>query len=996
MLLAAPVDPNLAQQVAMNFINAPETDANGVAHKAPRKPKRMARAPKQLTNDQQFYVFNSEDGEGFVIVSADDVARPILGYSKTGTFDMENIPANKRGWLSMYNDEIKYAKSNNLQASEETQQAWAEVLENRYAEAEVVVAPLLSTTWDQSPYYNALCPMVTQWELVDDGLFTDTYRYYTGRAVTGCAATALAQVLNYWEWPKRGKGIETYPSTYAGTLTANFGATEYDWAHMPDSLNAQSTQQEVEAVATLMYHCGVDMHMNYGLAEFGGSSATPAMTREAAVKHFRYAESTSIIESTQYSSTQWMMQIRNQLLNGIPMVYYGYSAPESVKKRSGHAFVCDGYSSDGAFHFNWGWGGAEQEEYYFLTALTPGGNGTGAGGHNYTYCQGAIVGMVPDSGAIAAPNLQMNSNLSLSNNSITYKGSVVLTAKIKNVGNAPFNGDILAVVVDTAGNYITEFALKENYTIGISNTANISYTLSNNALIVPGQYFIILGSNCPETGLVELGSNSYLPLNALKVTYSAPIEKKSAFGIYSDCNNELTTGHQIWFRVTFANTSSSTFLGRIALALYDPETLQLAQLVSEISFALTGIGANEERTVNFIDTIRLEPKSYLAALVYSNDGETYNFVGSTYSQNPCMVRVIKDPAEVDDETGEETDDFELKPGKYVIVASRAKEGNRNWYYMTSDLGTATTKRFQAVDTGTEDVDSINITNLDDKYVWTLEADGSNWKLKHGTQYVTWTSGNSANLGTTAKTLTFDVTDNQVLAHFNDGTSERYLSLNTTANLDYFAFYSGTNQVEQLFFLPYDEGTTPIVPPVESNRYIVLAQRNATSNWLYMTSDLGTASNKRYQAVDAGTSVLADVVNQNLEDKYYWEIDGNKLKTAAGYSTWTSGNSANLDAMGKDLTIQQQTDGTYTFSFVEGDNTRYLALNKTIGNDYFAYYNGTNQIYKLTLVKEGSSGTATSMEGVSHKEQNATKILRNGQIFILRGDKTYTLTGQEVK
>ena len=349
-----------------------------------------------------------------------------------------------------------------------------------------------------------------------------------------------------------------------------------------------------------------------------------------------------------------------------------------------------------------------------------------------------------------------------------------------------------------------------------------------------------------------------------------------------------------------------------------------------------------------------------------------------------------------EEIPEQPDDFELKPGKYVIVASRAKEGNRNWYYMTSDLGTATTKRFQAVDTGTEDVDSINITNLDDKYVWTLEADGSNWKLKHGTQYVTWTSGNSANLGTTAKTLTFDVTDNQVLAHFNDGTSERYLSLNTTANLDYFAFYSGTNQVEQLFFLPYDEGTTPIVPPVESNRYIVLAQRNATSNWLYMTSDLGTASNKRYQAVDAGTSVLADVVNQNLEDKYYWEIDGNKLKTAAGYSTWTSGNSANLDAMGKDLTIQQQTDGTYTFSFVEGDNTRYLALNKTIGNDYFAYYNGTNQIYKLTLVKEGSSGTATSMEGVSHKEQNATKILRDGQIFILRGDKTYTLTGQEVK
>lgn len=343
-----------------------------------------------------------------------------------------------------------------------------------------------------------------------------------------------------------------------------------------------------------------------------------------------------------------------------------------------------------------------------------------------------------------------------------------------------------------------------------------------------------------------------------------------------------------------------------------------------------------------------------------------------------------------------TEDFELKPGKYVIVAGRAKEGDRNWYYMTSDLGTASTKRFQAVSTGTESMDAIDITDLEDKYVWTLEADGSNWKLKNGTQYVTWTSGNSANLGATAKTLTFDVADNQVLAHFNDGSAERYLSLNATTNNNYFAFYSGTNQIEQLFFLAYDDGTTPVDPPVESDRYVVLAQRNATSNWFYMTSDLGTASNKRYQAVDAGTSILADIVNQNLDDKYYWEIDGNKLKTTAGYSTWTSGNSANLDATGKDLTIQQQTDGTYTFSFIEGDNTRYLALNKTVGNDYFAYYNGTNQIYKLTLVKEGYSGTTTSIEGVSPEEVKATKILRDGQIYILRGDKTYTLQGQEME
>lgn len=183
--------------------------------------------------------------------------------------------------------------------------------------------------------------------------------------------------------------------------------------------------------------------------------------------------------------------------------------------------------------------------------------------------------------------------------------------------------------------------------------------------------------------------------------------------------------------------------------------------------------------------------------------------------------------------------------------------------------------------------------------------------------------------------------------------------------------------------------------LNSERYIVLAQRNTSSNWFYMTADLGTASTKRYQAIDAGTNTLADVNSSNLDSKYYWEIEDNKLKTVAGYSTWTSGNSANFDSTGKELTIRQQTDGSYTFLFADGDNTRYLALNKTAGNNYFAYYSGTNQIYKLTLVKEGESGETTpvSMINIIPKAQ---KILRNGQILILRGEKVYTVTGQEVK
>ena len=183
---------------------------------------------------------------------------------------------------------------------------------------------------------------------------------------------------------------------------------------------------------------------------------------------------------------------------------------------------------------------------------------------------------------------------------------------------------------------------------------------------------------------------------------------------------------------------------------------------------------------------------------------------------------------------------------------------------------------------------------------------------------------------------------------------------------------------------------------QSDRYVVVAQRSTSSNWFYMTSDLGTASNKRYQAVDAGSSAIASVTTSNLDDKYYWEIEGNKLKSNVGYSTWSSGNTANFNSTGKELNIQKQTDGTYTFSFADGDNTRYLALNKTAGNNYFAYYSGTNQVYKLTLIKEGESGSTTAIEDVMSEQPSATKIFRDGQIYIIRGEQVYDLQGRLVK
>ena len=341
---------------------------------------------------------------------------------------------------------------------------------------------------------------------------------------------------------------------------------------------------------------------------------------------------------------------------------------------------------------------------------------------------------------------------------------------------------------------------------------------------------------------------------------------------------------------------------------------------------------------------------------------------------------------------EEPQDSNLKPGKYVIVANRVENDKNNWYYMTSDLGTASTKRFQAVSTNVENIDAIVTTDLEDKYIWELEADGSNWKLKNGEQYVTWKSGNSANLDATGKSLTFDITDNQVVAHFYDGSAERYLSLHV--GNDYFAFYANTGQIEQLYFLPCEEGQQPVEEPADE--FIVLAQRNENSNWFYMTADLGTAGTKRFQAIDAGTPNKALINTSPTDTKYIWsfeEVDGGvALVNGEQYASWKSGNSAILSTTPMALNITDVSEDQVNMSFVDGEGyTRYLSLNATAGNNYFAFYKGTTQKCNLLIIPYGEKIT-TDIDVILPETPIIHKVIRDGQLLIIRDGKTYNAQG----
>ena len=324
-----------------------------------------------------FYVFNVGDGDGFVIAGGDESARQILGYSTCGTFDYDQAPDNFRWWLSQYTEQIAHAEA----PSQETLAAVA-AYRAKAAQTREDVAPLMETSWNQTYPYNTEIPV---------------YESNGSPYLTGCVATAMAQVMKRWNYPEHGTGSFSYTDD-GHTFSADFGNTTYDWDNMLTSYKGRPiTDDNIKAVGTLMYHAGVALEMNYGVGESGASDSRVG---PALVKYFGYDKSVRHESRNYFTDEGWEELIYNELSAGRPVPYSGTPADSDT----GHAFVCDGYqASTNMFHMNWGWGGVDNN-YFTLrgdNALVPSGFGTGG----YNQSQEVTVNIKPDEGGEPTPHI---------------------------------------------------------------------------------------------------------------------------------------------------------------------------------------------------------------------------------------------------------------------------------------------------------------------------------------------------------------------------------------------------------------------------------------------------------------------------------------------------------------------------------------------------------------------------------------------------------------
>ena len=354
-LIASPVDVAYARQMGLKYVQS---------HSA-KNVTELSLAYTEMTESgtPAIYVFNFEDG--CVFVSADDVARPILGYADQ-SFDLTVVPDGLAYYLRYYARQIEFARVNNLEPEMEVTSEWRHVaidgFENDNRSTRGDIAPLISTNWNQDSPYNAYCPSGQGGP--------------GGHAYAGCVATAMSMVMKKWNWPDHGQGTHSYtPQGYA-TQTVDFENTYYQWTNMPNSCNSSNYQ----AVATLMYHCGVAVDMMYG----GGSSGAYSQDVPPAIaNYFRYTDHANRLDRDLYSKTDWENMLIRSLEYGFPLYYSGSDTD------GGHAFVCCGYrESDRKFYFNWGWSGYNNN-YFAIDALNT------YNGH-FNSGQAAIFDFIPD------------------------------------------------------------------------------------------------------------------------------------------------------------------------------------------------------------------------------------------------------------------------------------------------------------------------------------------------------------------------------------------------------------------------------------------------------------------------------------------------------------------------------------------------------------------------------------------------------------------------
>lgn len=475
--MAAPVTLQQAQQRAQQFMAR-----RGSAHNM-RLAKQQLRLEQAQQDNAYYYVFNVGEQQGFVIVSGDDRTPDILGYTDSGSFSEQDMPDNMRAWLQGYEDQMRW-----MDEHPDMQQAI-----KKASSARSSINPLITTMWDQGKPYNRETPIAGFTTVTDQN--GNYVRTDTTFCVTGCVATAMAQIMYYHRWPE-GETTEipgyntgwNQPGSTLPNPSTPLSPTTFDWTKMRDTYTSNNFAPEL---AKLMRYCGQSVKMNYDTGESGAS--TPNVIT-ALKEYFNYDNTANYISRENYTAAEWADIIYGELQENRPVLYDGSSSG------GGHAFIVDGYSEDEYYHINWGWSG-RHNGYFLLSVLNPYANnesGASSSKDGYSFSQGAGIGIQQQKGTqVETPGIVMTAR-GLTAESSTYSRSDVgegftmrLTPTIWNFTGETHSFDLGFALFSTSGEMLSDclYYTWENLSANRGTSSN-TFSATLGAGLSDGSYLL--------------------------------------------------------------------------------------------------------------------------------------------------------------------------------------------------------------------------------------------------------------------------------------------------------------------------------------------------------------------------------------------------------------------------------------------------------------------------------------------------------------------------
>lgn len=584
------VSVNTAQQVAANVAaglspsNLRSSSDLKLVYAAPAKQQSGLRA---AGNESDYYIFNVGTGDGFIIVAGEDRVRPVLGYSAEGEVDMEKMPENMKGWLAGYQEEISWVAKQNISASDAIQKEWQEWLSGSKSMGTPVVS-LKTAQWDQGDPYNRKTPTING-----------------QHALTGCVATAMAIIMEYHKAQPVVSSTkntyyfyqEDYDAMMADPQYDEITYHPYDWTLISNTDynngNFPDDDEAANAIAELMWHCGLNVQMQYGL----GASNAYFVNATKALRDVYGFKAARHIEKNDFTWSEWMNLLKNELNNDRPVYYDG----QDQYSNSGHAFICDGYTQDDYFHINWGWGyrNPSYSDYYLLTSLD-------AEGTNYDFSRdcGMMLDVYPTD---EQPATELRFQNIVCDFPIELNTTFTINCGIKNVGGVPFTGSAAIGILTQDGtikNVMSESLLSPEdnplpegyYFKSIPFTYQLSEPLAEGEMIVPvyktlsGEWQIMKGdAESPEgigmDGFIERKDVEDPEKPAITVEWlSNPYDGK-----YVQVGNWLQEDKPIQIKWNGANG------GTIEIALKNPEWADALELSYKTEYGNGGsLSFNED------------------------------------------------------------------------------------------------------------------------------------------------------------------------------------------------------------------------------------------------------------------------------------------------------------------------------------------------------------------------------------------------------------------